>query len=906
MTDPTPDPQPSAASSMESKPLDVKALFGLLLEAKEAARSGHSDAHRMGEVVQNALRDADPAVAQQAEQLIQAHERADTGLFIDTPDGSVSAETPAGDHGARVESPIIDGFRVGEEIGRGGFGVVYRGEQLVPVQRPVAIKILRTDLATPAMVARFRAEASVLARMNHEGIARVIDAGLDHANRPYVVMELIEGESLIKYCESHGLSIRDRVRLFEQICAAVQHAHQRAVIHRDLKPANVLVEDRGGDAVPRVIDFGIAKLVEDGGIDSQTLDGHRMGTPRYMSPEQRSGDGGADTRIDVFSLGVMLCEALTGEVPYAQTSSRNTYQSPSRPSTLVAAKSPERSALVRELKGDLDRIVFKAISPDPELRYQSANAMGDDLRRYLDGRPVLARDAGFGYKAIKFMNRHRFSSSLSALTMLALIVGGVGLGVGMNRATVSRDAAEHALAESERQRHRAEFVNRFLLNDMLGSIDPNVNQGREITVREVFDTASAKLAGRDDLDVETQYTTLRLIGLNYGQIGAHNEAMSSLRRAAELAEQFHGGPSRDGIEIELDLYDIITSNGRSGSTELGKTLARDAEAVLDPTDRLYLRVRLRISESIDELARIVDDFERDPTSNRVDRLVALANLGHLYAYASMPNKLLETRRKSYELSLEIFGPDHSTTLGALATYAAYRVAKYRDHDTLDLLYRAYEPSRRMMGLEHPITLMNMRSYAFLLGRLDDPQQAIELLEENAQGYSNRFGESSITHTLTLSYLGRMHMVAGHPETALPILERVRDEQANQWSPGHKTNVNAHLDVAMCHLALGDGASAIVETNAAMEIAKPESLQMGQAFISLADANRLQGLSDEAIAYAQQARAIIESLKPESLLYFDEGHRLVEVFDHLGDHQQATALQAALDEVQAGWLTATDD
>lgn len=888
-------------SSLEASdapdPAAVKELFGLLLDSAEAAELNENSSDEIKNSAKHALENASAQVRVAAEDLLEAHYRADTGLFCEPKSLTGQPMMADGVVGVVITPPVIEGYAVGEEIGRGGFGVVYRGEQLVPVKRSVAIKILRTDLATPAMVSRFKAEASVLARMNHQGIARVIDAGLDRENRPFVAMELIEGEPIVSYCADNDLSVRQRVRLVEQVCDAVHHAHQRAVIHRDLKPANILVEMQGDDIQPRVIDFGIAKLLEDGDIDSQTLAGHRLGTPRYMSPEQREGNGDVDIRIDVYALGVLLCEVLTGQVPY-KSSGTNARLS-TRPSTLIVQTDSAKRSLSSELKGDLDRIVLKASARDPEMRYQSAAAMSDDLHRYLTGLPVLATDPGLVYRGVKFLQRHKLASSLAGVAMLGLIVGSVGLTVGLSRATASRDVAQAALIDSEQQRQRAEFVNRFLLEDMLSAIDPNVNQGRDISVREVFDNASAKLSDREDLDVETQYTTLRLIGLVYSEIGAHDEAMSSFGRAADLAEQFHGKPCREAIEIRLHLYDVIVSNGRGGMTKLGEQLNEDAQAALALEDPLYRRVRLRTTDSIEELVGLIAAINADPNADKQEQLKGLTSLANLYAFAFQRDEEVEIRRQGYELSNEIYGEDHSSTFGRLGHYAAIKVQQNPDLETLDLLYQAYEPARRVLGLEHPVTLSSMRTYANLLGKLGDPAEAIRLLEECEQGYRARFGPSSTPHTATSSILGEHYLRAGRVDEALALLLQVRDDRARQWSARHMNNVIAHMNVAKCYLELGDGQGARSEAMAAIEIVKAGGLREAESRLLLARSLSILGLQDEGKAQALQARLVFEPLDRSSPGYFEIGEGIAETLEALGEPGRALELREQLLRVKNG-------
>ncbi len=891
------DPTNDAKSSLNaSQRIEVKELFGLLLDADEAGHSSATSSQQIISIADEAIGSASSAVASAAKLLMDAHHRADTGLLCESDGFNALSGDYEQNIGSKVTPPIIDGYRVYEEIGRGGFGVVYRAQQLVPVQRAVAIKLLRTDLATPEMVARFQSEASVLARMNHEGIARVIDAGIDHDSRPFVAMDLIEGVPIVEYCQKQTIPTRDRARLIEQVCDAVHHAHQRAVIHRDLKPANVLVESYNHQARPRVIDFGIAKLLEDGVVETHTLAGRRLGTPRYMSPEQRSGDGDIDIRIDVYALGVLLCETLTGKVPHGSIGTKRS-NSGTRPSGLVDDATHKNIVLSRELKGDLDRIVLKAIATDPDMRYQSAAAMSEDLRRYLDGRPVLAKDAGIVYRSTKFVLRHKMSSAFASIAVIALITGGVGLGVGFSRATTSGDIARTALADSERQLLRAEFVNRFLLEDMLAVIDPNVSHGRDITVREVFDIASERLTEREDLDIETQYTTLRLIGMVYSEIGAHDEAMGAFERAAELAERYHGGPCREAIEIRMSLLDIIVSNGRSGMTKLSERLNQDAQALLNPSDPLYQSIRIRTSDTIEELNAILLSFESDPDADPREHLKVLSSLGNLYSFAFHPAEELGIRKRAYDLSNEIYGPDHSATFNRLGHYAALRMGNDPSEETLDLLYRAYEPARRILGLEHPTTLSSMRTYANLLGKLKDPEEAIRLLEECERGYRARFGASSTSHTGTCSVLGEHYLRAGRVDEALMLLLQVRDDRARQWSAGHVFNAVAHMNIAKCYIELGNGEGAQGEAIAALEIVKANSLRESESILLLAKAHVILKQLQKADIEAQRGVTIFRRLEPSSSLYFDVGDEFVSVLESIGDLDGAQALREFLESAK---------
>src|SRR5438093_4816313 len=339
----------------------------------------------------------------------------------------------------------IGRYTLVEKLGEGGCGTVYLAEQEEPVRRQVALKVIKLGMDTRQVIARFEAERQALALMDHPLVAKVFDAGATDTGRPYFVMELVRGARITDYCDEHQLSTRDRLRLFIQVCQAIQHAHQKGIIHRDLKPSNVLVASHDGVAAPRVIDFGIAKATEQGLSEETLTESHLfLGTPAYMSPEQASGTD-IDTRSDIYSLGVLLYELLTGRLPFDREELRRAgfeeicrrirEEEPPRPSTRLSALPPadltvlalrrqtEPAKLTSQIRGDLDWIVMKALEKDRARRYESAVALAEDVQRHLDHQPVVACPPTRLYQFKKFARRHRAAFAAVSAIAAVLVAG---------------------------------------------------------------------------------------------------------------------------------------------------------------------------------------------------------------------------------------------------------------------------------------------------------------------------------------------------------------------------------------------------------------------------------------------------------------------------------------------------
>jgi len=488
----------------------------------------------------------------------------------------------------------IGPYRILELLGDGGMGSVYLAEQLEPIRREVAIKVIKAGMDTAQVVRRFEAERQVLTLMDHANVAKVLDAGATSSGRPFFVMEVVRGAPLLDYCRSHDVSIQDRLRLMISVCAGVHHAHLRGVLHRDLKSSNILINEQD-EPVPKIIDFGIAKAK---GVDdiATTIVGTPVGTLEYMSPEQAVGRKDLDTRTDVYSLGVILYELLTGCRPFERGQGQITgtedlrqavrHEPPARPSHRLGANA---------LANDLDWITLKALAKERERRYGSAAALGDDLARFLDDKPVLAVAPTAAYRARKLMRRHRVATVATALTLCAIIAGTAATAWQAIRATRERDRAFAAVQQASQELDKVNALQNFLVNDFLRSPHPEL-AGREVKVADLLDKAS-RTAGQRFAGAPVQEAVVRVsLGQTYAGLGLSAEAERELQSAVDLYQSlgdayemalFAAQHSRISILYQLDQNQ--TSQDVARQTVAGRT------RLFGPDDPATLETKLALA-----------------------------------------------------------------------------------------------------------------------------------------------------------------------------------------------------------------------------------------------------------------------------------------------------------------------
>ncbi len=890
---------------------------------------------------------ADTELRAEVESLLAAHE----------DDGALPRLEAASPPNWRIGT-----YRLIEPIGSGGMGTVFLAEREGPdyVQR-VALKLIRAGRSDPLLSERLRSERRILARLEHPNIARLIDGGVTPEGQPYFAMEYVAGTPLVEFCDTRQLTVRERLRLFLRIAEAVSHAHAQLVIHRDLKPSNILVSE---DGHPKLLDFGIAKLV-DPDDDATTTRTGAWGTPAYASPEQVRGEP-AGTATDVYALGVLLYELLAGERPYrldglpaAEAQRIICEQVPPRPSEripqdsgAVAARGLSADRLRRDLSGDLDTIVLKALAKEPERRYASVDAFAEDLRRHLDGRPVLARPDSASYRASRFVRRHRAAVSAAAFASVALL-GGTAVSVWQAR----RATTQAVLASVERDRAQAEAEKAQLVTRLMADLfrlsDPNQMLGDTITARQVLDEGTARieqeLAGQPELqsallvEVSRVYRNIGLldraealsrrslalrterfgpesaeVAESLGDLGLvlavrdqTDESVEALQRAIALRDALIPAPDTVASQLRIELgWQLRAAGDFAGMREAFERALDDLRSALGPAsprtgDALIgLAAALHEESRFDEAETLFQDalatLDEAPSRAHPLAATALLNVGMLRRLRERAAEAEPLLRSAHAMRLDLFGPDHPDLLEAAKEWGRSLHESGRVQEGERILAAALDRSRRVLGDEHQVTV----------GFYDAVGAARLTLGRSAEAYAafeRRLALSRTIHAdhpelvFALIRAGEARLATGRVDAAEASFREALTRAAGPGGAYRLLALNGLGDVERERGRYAraaeyyDEAAAIGSTALRPDHRYVRRLQRDRAILLLRSGNR-----EDAVMLLDSVAAMERRIKP--LPHYEHGHTLLRLGEArwaAGDRDgAASALAAALEQLVA--------
>jgi serine/threonine protein kinase/tetratricopeptide (TPR) repeat protein len=708
----------------------------------------------------------DVSLRSQVESLLAAS--AKVGSFLNKPAGqALPGCRGTVDYEPIAERPgtVIGPYKLMEQIGEGGMGLVFVAEQQHPVRRKVALKIIKPGMDSAQVIARFEAERQALALMDHQNIAKVHDAGTTDSGRPYFVMELVHGVPMTQYCDTNQLTPRQRLELFVPVCQAIQHAHQKGIIHRDIKPSNILVTMYDDRPVPKVIDFGVAKAVEQRLTEKTvyTQFGTLVGTFEYMSPEQAEMNAfGVDTRSDIYALGVLLYELLTGTTPLERPRLREAAfgeivrlikeEEPLRPSVrlstsgalakVAAARQTEPAKLSRLVRSELDWVVMKCLEKDRSRRYDTASALARDVERYLRDEPVEARSPTVGYRCHKLVRRNKVALTTAGLVSAALLLGtAVSLWQAV-QARAERDRARAAEQQAEAEKASAQSTLRFLLADVLEQADPNRGPNRDLTVRALLDKATGRLGENTEMPPLTEAAIRQTIGKIYWGLGEYKKGEPLLARAYQLQRQHAGEDAPDTLDAAFHLATLYRSQSDFAKAE-----------------PLFVRV-------LEARRRLYGDAHRET-------LRAVDGLAMLYGYQGEPDRAAPLYEKALDVSRKTYGDRDRDTLHLMWALGTTFSQMGRIDEAEQLLVNTLKAQQAVLTDNHPDTQSSRELLAILLLRTRRFTEAEPLLK---QAYKDRLEALGEMHPLTFAgqaaiislYLGQ-----GRRSEADPLMRDLR-------------------------------------------------------------------------------------------------------------------------------------
>ncbi len=826
----------------------LEALFAEALERRPEERQ---------RFIEEACRGA-PELVPELEELLAAHDQADT--FFEGLAGEIRAGAEMELANSAQPRIRIGAYQTLEVIGHGGMGAVYRARRVDGAfDQEVALKLPHLDMQTPRLRARFLAERQLLAQLEHPGIARLLDGGITDEGRPFFAMEFIDGRPITSHCRAEKLSPEEIVRLFGEVVEAVSYLHRNLIVHRDLKPSNVLV-DREGRV--KLLDFGVAKLLADGEAAALTRTEERLLTPSYAAPEQLAGER-VSTATDVYGLGAVLYELLAGRPPRQPAGAGPAAAlAEVRPPSAVAreAAHERRAAVAHRNTRDLDNICLKALRPEPERRYASAEQMGLDLERFLAGLPVSARPSTLGYRAARFVQRHRAGMAVAAVVLVLLALGLV---------------RERGLRErAQRQARRAEAVS-AILGRLISLADPVHARGRELTVAEVLDqadealTADGTLAGAPAVEAEVRL----VLGKTYASLGRLAEARAELERVIELGSGVEGAEEstlQATQELALLLRQIEPERARAMLRQVvearerahGRTDERTLAAMASLSRALRLPTDHDEAEALDREileARLAALGPRDP-----ETLKAMNSLAGVHYEAARYQGAAELYARAYGAARESLGVDHPETLRYGGNLAATRAQLGRYTESESLQREILASRLEVLGPEHLLTglsLHNLGEVLFRQARYEEAEEAFRraLAARSAPGGSMAgYWYSSSFLADTLRELGRRR------EAEALYLETI-GQQRELFGAGFPDTYRTMLGLGELYLQRGDldraGRVAHEALAGLIEIQGEDHPQVAAGLLLLARVEGSKGELAGARARIDRAVAIVEAKLP---------------------------------------------
>ena len=712
----------------------------------------------------------DEKLRQSVVELLSLHDTADG--FLDSPPFVQVEPEPS-----EQADAIIGRYRLIQRIGEGGFGDVWEAEQREPVHRRVALKIIKPGMDTRRVVARFESERQMLAMMNHPNIASIFDSGTTESGRPFFAMELVDGQPIDEYCDSYQMSIKDRLKLFAQMCRAVHHAHQKGIVHRDLKPSNILVATVDEQPQIKIIDFGISKALQpaDGIELSITGTEQLMGTPEFMSPEQINGIADIDTRADVYALGGILYRMLTGISPMASIThegmglsdlSRAIREDDApRPSTLVMKlentveiarlRVCQPSNLRKQLRGDLDTIVLKSLEKNRERRYESAVGLANDIDCHLSNEPIAAAAPDFSYRTGKFIRRHRVS--VFAATVVILAVSTVAIMATTNLIRLQREQEntfaewqraekekiqaqrERKTAEQERKRasDEAERAVKFanVLEKLISSASPENGLPADTTMREQLgrfaETLDTDLAGHPEIESRVQ----RMIGRLYLTLREWSKAGPHLERALTLREQEFGPDHSLTLQSRVEWATWLHSQSR-----------------FDDSDRQLQIVLPTLRQSA-------------PTAELLEALRLAASIARFRGDRQESGRLFQ---ESWDRCHELYGDNHPATLATQARAGFYSLTQRNFAEARLLTEDAVNRLKEHLPAGHVEIASAQHQLARVMFRQRELENAENLMRQVIEAHKRAIGKDSSFVVNDMVTLARVCSARGREDEALEI------------------------------------------------------------------------------------------------------------------------------------------